>query len=171
MEARLIKNIFSDKFLEIKNHVDIVSGAMRRTPPHDQNIFFRWEVHNEPFLREIHLSKELLTLANEIFPEPVKPSYCFISMYADNGICPGHTDRPQCVYTIDLCVNQLKPWPIYVGKDENDKVGTEFIHEEGDAVCYSGTGQWHYRNRMEPGNKLDMVFFHFVPINFEGSLD
>lgn len=171
MREKLISNILKDKFPEIKRHVSIIRSAMERTPLHDTTEFVRWQIHNEPFLKEIHHSEELQELAASIFPEPVKPSYCFLSMYGDGGICPGHVDRPQCVYTIDLCVNQIKEWPIHIGKDENDKVGVAYIHKEGDAICYSGTGQWHYRHKIEDGNKVDMVFFHFVPLTFEGPLD
>ena len=39
-----------------------------------------------------------------------------------------------------------------------------------DAVLYSGTHQWHYRDRI-PSGTADLAFFHFVPEAFSGSLD
>jgi hypothetical protein len=38
-----------------------------------------------------------------------------------------------------------------------------------DAVCYSGTHSWHYRSERLKG-KADLVFFHFVPVAFDGPL-
>lgn len=172
MSAIILKNVFSkETFDEIKKEVTLIRSVLEYTPMHDQNAFFRWQVHKPPFAVKIHHSDFLKELANKIFPIEVKPSYSFLSMYSENGICPGHIDRAQCVYTIDLCVNQKEPWPIYIGKNQTDYVGEEFFHNENEAVCYSGTGQWHYRNRIQPGNKVDMLFFHFVPISFNGSLD
>jgi hypothetical protein len=39
-----------------------------------------------------------------------------------------------------------------------------------DAVCYSGTHSWHYRSQRLNGT-ADLVFFHFVPVDFAGSLN
>ena len=42
--------------------------------------------------------------------------------------------------------------------------------EENDAVLYSGTHSWHYRSERLQGT-ADLVFFHFVPEDFDGPLD
>ena len=57
------------------------------------NQFNREFVHNPPFLVNIHI--QLVEIANLIFGESVKPSYSFLSLYGENGICPEHTDRSQ----------------------------------------------------------------------------
>jgi len=160
------------------------------------NRFNRRYAHNAPYLVNIH--RQLSNLASDIFGEKVKPSYVFLSIYNENGICPLHIDRPQCRYTIDYLIDEDvdKPWPIYVGPEmtdvERDKIledgiahpttkkdiaaikkQTEFepvILSPNDAVCYSGTHQWHYRNKIK-GRSARLAFFHFIPEDFDGPLD
>jgi hypothetical protein len=160
----------------------------------DEGEFVRTYAHNVPFFMGIH--RQLMDFASDVFGEPVKPSYSFLSMYQDNGICPLHIDRPQCRYTIDYLVRQDQPdpWPIHIGDHMNDEQ-RQAVEESGDghpegdaiqaridqenwhtvllnpndAVCYSGTHSWHYRSERLKG-KADLVFFHFVPVAFDGPL-
>jgi hypothetical protein len=152
--------------------------------------------HNVPFFVKIH--QQLVDTASDIFGEPVKPSYSFLSMYKDNGICPLHIDRPQCRYTIDYLIRQTQsePWPILIGDHMTDEERQAIDEGEGghpdtpekidariaaetwhrielnpnDAVCYSGTHSWHYRPDRLRGT-ADLVFFHFVRVGFDGPLD
>lgn len=162
----------------------------------DETEFIRTYAHNVPYFVGIH--RQLVDLASEIFGEPVKPSYSFLSMYRDDGICPLHIDRPQCRYTIDYLIRQTQPepWPIRIGdpmsdddrrlldeagdghpKSQDDidaRIAAENWHEvllePNEAVCYSGTNSWHYRPERLRGT-ADLVFFHFVPVAFDGPLD
>ena len=162
----------------------------------DDQEFVRHYMHNPRFFVDIH--HQLTDFASEQFGRKVKPSYCFLSMYKENGICPLHIDRPQCRYTIDylIQITQTEPWPILIGEDMTDeerlaidesglghptneediqaRIKAEKWHEinlnENDAVLYSGTKAWHYRpNRLK--ETADLIFFHFVPEEFDGSLD
>lgn len=161
----------------------------------DEGDFVRTYAHNVPFFVKIH--KQLADFASDLFGEKVKPSYCFLSMYKDNGICPLHIDRPQCRYTIDYLIRQTQPepWPIHIGDHMTDeqraaldesgdghpkddeaiqaRIAAENWHtvelNPNDAVCYSGTHSWHYRSQRLRGT-ADLVFFHFVPVDFAGPL-
>jgi len=160
----------------------------------DEGEFVRTYAHNVPFF--VHIHQQLQSLASEIFNEPVKPSYCFLSMYKENGICPLHIDRPQCRYTIDYLIrqDQQEPWPIHIsdpmsdeertaiddsgsghpiGDEIDERIAKENWHtvllKPNDAVCYSGTHSWHYRSERLKGN-ADLIFFHFVPVAFDGPL-
>lgn len=162
----------------------------------DDGEFVRTYAHNVPFFMNIH--RQLTEFASELFGEPVKPSYSFLSMYQDNGICPLHIDRPQCRYTIDYLIrqDQEEPWPIHIGDHMTDEQRQE-LDESGEghpqdedavqkridaenwhtvelspngAVCYSGTHSWHYRSKRLKGT-ADLVFFHFVPVDFDGPLN
>jgi hypothetical protein len=132
--------------------------------------FNRWFWHRAPVFEKIHHSAEFLKLAKNVFGREVKPSYSFVSMYGPEGVCPIHTDRPPCQFTIDIQLKSDNPWPIYV--EEN-----EYLLKDGNALCYSGTGQPHYRKPMSmtPEDKrvtyMNLVFFHFVPIEWQGGLD
>jgi hypothetical protein len=131
-------------------------------------------------------------VARSVFPVDLKPSYSFISAY-DTGVgkCPVHTDRPQCYYTIDVCINQNRPWPIYVNSEDKFlatrlslggtyeesmlaevmSTSKEYILNTGDALCYSGTHHPHWRKPIDLDQYCDLVFFHFVGIDFTGSLE
>jgi hypothetical protein len=162
----------------------------------DDKDFVRRYAHNVPYFVNIH--RQLTDFASEQFGEPLKPSYSFLSMYDDNGICPLHIDRPQCYRTIDYLIqqDQTEPWPIRIGEymteeqrqalDESEaghpqteeeiaeriaaETWTDVLLEPNDAVLYSGTHQWHYRPQRLKG-KADLIFFHFTHVDFEGPLD
>lgn len=130
-------------------------------------IFNRWYIHKPPVFDAIHKSKEMTDLASKTFGLRLKPSYSFLSMYGPSGVCPLHMDRPQCQYTIDIQLNSDGQWPIYVSDNE-------FVLKNGEALCYSGTGQPHYRKPMAVNGEctyMDLVFFHFVPYEWEGCLE
>ena len=162
----------------------------------DRTQFVRRFANNVPFFVNIH--RQLTEFACEQFGEPLKPSYVFLSLYDDGGICPLHIDRPQCYRTIDYLIqqDQPEPWPIRIGGymtndqrrtfEETDaghprtdaeiaeriaaETWTDVLLEPNDAVLYSGTHQWHYRPERLRG-QAHLVFFHFVPADFEGPLD
>jgi hypothetical protein len=129
----------------------------------DDFMFYRYYLHNPSFLKVMH--KKLLPLAQEKFNTELKMSYSFLSMYIKGiGICPLHTDRPQCRYSIDLCLDQISPWPIFI----ND---VEYLLQPNEALLYSGVEHPHYRNKIQPDNYVSLAFFHFVDADFEGDLN
>lgn len=180
-------------------HQTLIQFMEERAPllplEYENERFSRFMALNVPMFQDIH--NQLVDFASDKFGEKVKPSYSFISMYDDKGICPLHIDRDPCVYTIDYLIRQddPEPWPLYVGPQISDEerqhfydIGashpkdkrqiaqikksqtfTKIEFQPNDAVLYSGTHQWHYRDRIASGT-ADLVFFHFVPEAFSGSL-
>ena len=161
----------------------------------DDVIFHRKYFYNDPFFKFMH-NKLLLSLANDLFEEKLKPSYCLLSSYDKvESYCPIHVDRPPCYRTINLCLDQKEIWPIFVNSKNEIREVCQFIPDmvlpflekqkmdmiyetstayelkPGQALCYAGTEQPHWRNKISPGNFCDLIFFHFVPENYEGSLD
>jgi len=162
---------------------------------YDGKVFSRLMAQNVGIFQHIH--GQLVDFVSEQFGQQVKPSYSFLSMYDEMGICPLHIDRDQCLYTIDYLIRQddPKPWPIYIGQPISDEERQEICDTDmakpedekdiaqvkdkqnftkvelqpNDAVLYSGTHQWHYRDRINFG-QADLAFFHFVPEAFSGSL-
>lgn len=200
-DARNLKNgpLVVRELFDDTTHKAIIRFLDDRIPMYpvavDNDQFVRRYAHNVPFFVSIH--RQLTDYASKLFGEKVKPSYCFLSMYEDDGICPLHIDRPQCRYTIDYLIRttQKKPWPIHIGDHMTDAQRAELDangegHPEGeaiqarieaenwhtvelkpnDAVCYSGTHSWHYRSERLKGT-ADLVFFHFVPEAFNGPLN
>jgi len=156
----VVKNFFKkEDHQRIKHHIyNDLNTSMRSV---DTDNFHRTFYHNEFMMRTIH--PQLTADACNIFGEEVKPSYSFLSMYNEKGICPFHTDRPQCKYTIDFCIDQDQVWPINI-QDQ------DYILEPNDAVCYSGTDSPHYREKIK-GKFCNLVFFHFVPVSYDIDLN
>lgn len=189
----LKKSVFADvqrHVREVRRLFDWPGIPYHDVGEHVDNRFNRWYWHNLPVLRAIHNDPEFIRMACKIFGTPVQPSYVFLSMYGPEGVCPPHTDRPQCPYTIDLAINQDGTWPIYIGADQNtpDDECRAYLLEPGEAVAYSGVYHRHFRNSMcadsraysQPGNSealirpatyTDLAFFHFVDTNWQGKVD
>lgn len=171
MKPTIIRPFDEKTFASLKEHVKHVRMVVDAPglPYHDAGFpdnerFNRWAWHNLPRLVELHHSPKLITLASDTFGVDLKPSYAFLSMYGPDGVCPLHTDRPQCQFTIDLVINQDSAWPIYVD-------GEPYLLGEGEALCYSGTRQPHFRKPMKEDSKatyIDLAFFHWVPTNWMG---
>jgi hypothetical protein len=171
MEPTILRPFSDEVYLDLKNHVEQIRRLFEgHTPYHDHlepdaNRFNRWYWHDLPLLVELHNGREFVNMASKFFGEDVKPSYSFLSMYGKDGVCPPHTDRRQCRYTIDICLSQDKPWPINIK-------GKEITLQEGEAVAYSGTTHHHYRRPMNEygGTFCNLAFFHFVPVAYTGDL-
>lgn len=133
----------------------------------------RTSVNNIPLMRLIHQATE--GLVNQLVPEPMKTSYSFMSCYEAGTCLPAHTDRPQCVWNISFMLGSdpedvdLGTWPLMV---ESQGQRHTFDIRHGDAVLYSGVRDLHWRDYIPAGiNKALGVFLHYVPVDFEGSLD
>ncbi len=164
---------------QIRAHVTQIRNCFDwpGVPYHDANAapegkFNRWFWHNLPLLKHLHNDPEFIAMASDLAGRNLKPTYSFLSMYGPEGVCPLHTDRPQCQFTIDLLINsnhKEKPWPIFVA--EKPYVLDE---KNGQALFYSGTGQAHYREPMATSSdatKVDLAFFHFAPVEWMGELN
>jgi hypothetical protein len=170
------------KFNGLANHVKQIRSIFDwpGVPYHDDdqpadNKFNRWQWHNLPWLRALHHSPSFIVQASELAGEELKPSYVFLSMYGEDGVCPNHVDRPQCRYTVDLVIDQDAVWPIYVGehKDTPLEECKGYQLEIGQALFYSGTDQLHYRHVMSQDSKAtfcDLAFFHFCPVSWMGEV-
>jgi hypothetical protein len=155
---------------EVRRLFDWPGIAIHDKDAPDDSKFNRWFWHNLPLLVKLHNEPEFIRKVSKHFGLSLKPSYAFLSMYDKTGVCPLHTDRPQCQFTVDLLVNsnhKNRPWPIYIDGKECK------LTSPGEGLAYSGTGQKHYRNPMDSesdATKVDLAFFHFVPIEWQGAL-
>jgi hypothetical protein len=151
---------------------------------HEANRFGRLVVHDHPFFTE--LQKRTIDLVSEAAGEPVEASYNFVSLYTQAGVCAVHLDAPVAKWTLDLCIEQSAPWPIHLSqvvpwpegltlkeddwqgaiKESPDYEFTSYNLEPGEALIFSGSSQWHYRDPLQVDGKehfCSLVFFHFVP--------
>jgi hypothetical protein len=160
---RHLKQVFHEDIIYlIRKEIEYLKSGAEGVEQ-DNTEFRRLYQHNNPFFKELHYM--ITDRVSTMLGIKVKPSYCFTSMYfVGEGFCPEHVDRPQCKYTLDICINQNYPWPIKIA-------GREYSLECNDAMLYSGTDHIHSRNLIQPDNYCDLVFFHFVPLDFKGPLD
>jgi hypothetical protein len=153
---------------------------------HEARRFGRFIVHDHWFFTE--LQRRAIPLVSEVVGEPVEPSYNFLSLYTAMGVCPVHMDAPKAKWTFDLCIDQSVPWPIYFSqvcpwpdseseawRDEDWEGSlkrstslrfTPYTLQPGQAVVFSGSSQWHYRDAMpDVGGQqfCNLLFLHFIP--------
>lgn len=170
---------------------DLVVNVGRHIHQNYDPEFVRYSIHNFTPLTEVH--EQIVPFASELFGEPLKRSYCFLSMYLPGGRVPTHVDRPPCYRTIDLMVQQDDdmPWPLWVAKpwtdeewavydkprmgdglkpDELSDDWDEIVLQPNQAYCYSGTHSWHLRPTTAT-SRTDLIFFHFVQEGYSGGLD
>lgn len=166
-EPFIIKNFYSKELIEL---LQLQCQNLISDPnvPVDEKEFKRKFVHRHGLFEALHFLMN--DRMEKVLKRKLKPSYSFVSMYFEsNGFCPKHTDRPQCKYTVDLCIDQKKPWSFFA---ENTKGETlKFDLEIGDALILSGTDHVHWREKIQKKNFCNLAFFHFVDQNYQGGLD
>jgi len=131
----------------------------------------RYVAHNESVARFFH--HQLTTVVTDIVGEPVKPSYVYLSTYLAGAELEKHTDRPQCEFSITLCLDHSPepvretPWPLYL----ETNYGLVTVYQAlGDALLYRGRELPHYRHPLPHGRTSTSIFFHYVRADFNGSL-
>jgi hypothetical protein len=183
-----LDKIFNDETL---SEIRRVVSSLRPTDLelHEARMFGRFVVHDHPLFNE--LQQRTLALVADAAGEPVEASYNFLSLYSDLGRCPLHMDAPEAKWTLDLCISQSTPWPIYFSDVQSwpESDGQPWAEENweerikhspsmrftpctlqpGEAVLFSGSSQWHYRDSIprEPRETArqfcDLLFFHYIP--------
>ncbi len=151
---------------------------------HEMADFGRFVVHDLPAFAL--LQRGLTDRVSEWAGEQLEPSYNFLSLYTRMGACEPHLDSPQSKWTLDLCIEQSDPWPITFsqivpwpdpaelqgpehGKQVRSDPHLQFqsvTMQPGDAVFFSGSSQWHYRDplRAAGGKRFcNLLFMHYIP--------
>ncbi len=170
--------------------LDEIRDTIRKIPRESLNLteaeeFGRFIVHRWPPFTE--LQSRLVEAVSELAGELVEPSYNFLSLYTGRGVCRPHLDAPSAKWTLDICIDQSDPWPISFSRpvpwpetrSELESVDfnavpsdpkmrfTQEVLQPGDAVLFSGTNQWHFREPLprNPGRQFcDLLFLHYIPV-------
>jgi hypothetical protein len=128
--------------------------------------------HNESVARYFH--SQLAPAVSTIAHQRVKPSYVYVASYQAGADLEKHTDREQCEFSISFCLDfspepqHQTSWPLLLHTPQ----GTVSVYQRvGDALVYRGMDVPHSRNRLSEGKTSTSIFFHYVPENFQGSLD
>ena len=162
---------------------------------HEARAFGRFVVHDHPMFLELQRRAE--PIVGDAVGEPVEASYSFLSLYSPRGVCAVHLDAPQAKWTFDLCIDQSAPWPITsatsvggrirksspdtparkIGRRDQELSSLEFSDvspRAGQAVVFSGSSQWHYRDPIDPADGsafCTLLFLHFIPRGTANLLD
>jgi hypothetical protein len=111
---------------------------------------------------------------SDIVGEPIRPSYVYLASYLSGAELKKHTDREQCEFSVTLCLDYspepelATPWPIRLDTSEGTVAAYQAL---GDGLVYRGTKVPHYRDVLAAGHTSTSIFFHYVPVDFSGSLD
>ena len=189
MTPIILKNVINPSFINLLQEKISLNQFKQTSNSKEESYFNRIDFYEPPFIKNAH---QLIfnKIADDVFPEKVKGSYCILVRYKKGkGVCPLHIDRKQCKYTIGLCVNQVEVWDFWINHnsvdfiEENKFTFNADIEEQikaesksykleiGDAICYSGTDHPHWRSQIQSNNFCDMVLFHFVPLEFAGEIN
>ncbi|MEH6604223.1 MAG: hypothetical protein V7711_01465 [Pseudomonadales bacterium] len=159
---------------------------------HEVFRFGRMVVHGHP--RFTKFQCELTSRVSDAVGEEVEPSYNFLSLYNNLGVCEPHLDAPFAKWTLDMCISQSDIWPIYIAQvapwpqpsdiskkewQSEIKNGQQHQFEKyelntGDAIIFGGSSQWHYRERIPRASKdnfCHLLFLHYVPLGASKILD
>jgi hypothetical protein len=185
-EVAHLKNVIApETMMRIREAIAALDPAsFMAAELHEIRDFGRWVVHDDPILSELQAS--MTALVTNAVGEAVEPSYNFLSLYSRLGRCAVHMDSPQAKWTLDVCIDQSEPWPIHFSRivdwpedyrDDADpdwdrsirenpqNAFTSYTLQPGEALVFSGSSQWHYRDPLPSGNDgyCHLLFFHFVP--------
>ena len=132
----------------------------------------RYVAYNDPVARFFH--HHITATLSAVAGEPLKPSYVYLASYLSGAELKRHTDREQCEFSVTLCLDfspepMLEtPWPIRL----ETPASTVTVYQAlGDGLAYRGTRLPHYRDTLGDGQTSTSIFFHYVAVDFSGSLD
>ncbi len=132
----------------------------------------RYYAHNDSVARFFHL--QLTSVVSMLFAEPVKPSYVYFASYQGGACLEKHIDRSQCDFSVSLCLDYSPepacqtPWPLRL---HTPRGLTTVYQSIGDALLYRGCQVPHSRGVLPRGHTSSSIFFHYVPVDFDGPLD
>jgi hypothetical protein len=132
----------------------------------------RYVAYNEPVARFFH--RQITSTLSAVAGESLKPSYVYFASYLSGAELKKHTDRQQCEYSVTLCLDFCPepvletPWPIRLDTPNSTVTVYQAL---GDGLAYRGTRLPHYRDVLGEGRTSTSIFFHYVALDFTGSLD
>jgi hypothetical protein len=124
-----------------------------------------WSIYGDPLFDTL-LARLAAPLSNLIGVSLI-PAYTYSRIYQNGEVLEYHKDRPSCEIsgTMTIGIKEGEPiWPIYVGKDDEDKVGKKIEIGLGEMMLYRGCEVPHWRPEYR-GDWQAQVFFHYVDAN------
>lgn len=135
----------------------------------------RWQLHNDPAGRVVQ--RALLPAVEALVGAPVKPSYCYASLYRQGAMLPVHTDRQQCEYTLSLLIDHrptpadgVSPWAIQIHAGPGAEP-IDCFQSLGGGILFRGRELPHGRKPLPADETCWTLLLHYVDADFAGPLD
>lgn len=181
-----LDSIFDDQVLD-QIRQTVAGYSLEQLEVHELASFGRLVVHDDPYF--LDLQQGVVDLVSGLVGEQVEASYNFLSLYEGAASCAVHMDAPSAKWTLDICIDQSRPWPIEISEvvpwpetwksragewaEEIREAATfaPYTMTPGEAIIFGGSSQWHYRDPMPQATRDDfctLLFFHFVPAGSAG---
>lgn len=147
---------------------------------------WQFQFKSLPFLHNHHRNL-IHSLSQQMSKIPLHPTTCEAQTFRNGeGAEDLHYDGVKKSWTLEVCLNQRKPWPRFinhqldflkVGKElsslqltegeieEAKGLSTSYLLNPGDVIFYCGFSQLHWRDPIEAGNFCELALFHFEPRN------
>lgn len=133
----------------------------------------RYVTHDHPVANFWHA--QLVPRISALAGKRVKPSYTFVTVYAEGGELPWHTDRDPCEYTLSLLLDYaplthdgVSPWPLRIRR--RDASTADISQRIGEALLFKGRELTHCREVLPSGHRSVSALFHFVDHDYAGPL-
>lgn len=94
-------------------------------------------------------------LKEKLYRSNLEFSFCYYSHYLENGVCPPHKDRKECLWTLNICLEQDFIWPIFID-------GEAYHLKPNQALFYQGSELIHWREQNKSGKTCDLCVYCFV---------
>ncbi len=183
-QVRKISDLFDTSTRSlVKEAVDEITE--KQLERHEIASFGRFVVHDHPFFTE--LQEDLLPKVSRLAGCELETGYNFLSLYGPQGKCDLHMDHPLSMFTLDYCIDTDVEWPIHFSKvvdwpnldnleewdpqrimEDSTLAFESHVIEPNDAVLFSGSAQWHFRDPIPSDGSATLLFFHFYP---SGAID
>ena len=152
----IINNIFNDEELaELRQLLD--NSDNYNSKFYDDNTK-RWMISSHEVTKIF--GGKLEDHVQEVFGDPsIEIAFAFYCIYdTPDSYLPEHRDRHACDYNVSYTVSQENPWAFNIN-------GEDIYGDENSGIFYSGTKDYHSRDKLGPtGNdRVEMIFFHFIP--------
>jgi hypothetical protein len=154
---------FDTYYFTVNYYVNCIASQMTK----DTQVPLRNNKHNAALFKAVH--SQLAFLVQTVANEPLKPSYCYLSLYPEGSELVKHVDRAQCKWNASITFARTDAiWPIYV--ETPDGTVHEVKADLGELVIYKGTDLPHWRKPLPKGSST-VCFFHFVTQPYQGTLN
>ena len=177
-----------DDVLDPQEFADTVALANEipraKLETHELGAFGRHVVHDHPAFTQ--LQARLQPRVEAVLGRPLVAGYNFLSLYNGAGKCDPHLDEPFSMFTLDLCLEQNVDWPIWFSRiidwsqaedllaippaqlsQRADLAFAPHLLQPNQALLFSGSAQWHYRDAIPAGGFCNLLFLHYYPAGAE----